>query len=277
MYGSHSGVLVMFELLNSLALDSIESSIDFRKQLAQERWKEGFNCPRCGCTKGYALQTRDIVECAGCKRQTSSTSGTAFHGIRRLVEFGKALKDFCLGNHISAAQYARNAGIDPGTAWTHLQKIRSVFASAPLETACVDVPCTIFKPALIKQSKEDELYCATSPKTCAQEIIAVTILNSSTESKAKLPASMIHSALSFLLSVFRGVSRKYSQLYLAEFNWIVEDRTISFRDAVAMCLRGHPIIRNDITDFSSPFLLRIVDTEFAGCRAPPTLKFGDSD
>lgn len=267
----------MFELLNSLALDSIESSIDFRKQLAQERWKEGFNCPRCGCTKGYALQTRDIVECAGCKRQTSSTSGTAFHGIRRLVEFGKALKDFCLGNHISAAQYARDSGIDPGTAWTHLQKIRSVFASAPLKTACVDVPCTIFKPALIKQSKEDELYCATSPKTCAQEIIAVTILNSSTEAKAKLPASMIHSALSFLLSVFRGVSRKYSQLYLAEFNWIVEDRTISFRDAVAMCLRGHPIIRNDITDFSSPFLLRIVDTEFAGCRAPPTLKFGDSD
>lgn len=47
--------------------------------LAQQRWPEGFQCPRCGHDRGYALSTRHRYECSGCHYQASVTAGTLFH------------------------------------------------------------------------------------------------------------------------------------------------------------------------------------------------------
>lgn len=47
--------------------------------LAQQRWPEGFRCPRCGHDHGYAITTRHSYECAGCHYQASLTAGTLFH------------------------------------------------------------------------------------------------------------------------------------------------------------------------------------------------------
>src|SRR4030067_1802953 len=47
--------------------------------LAQQRWPEGFRCPRCGHDHGYAITTRHSYECSQCHYQASLTAGTLFH------------------------------------------------------------------------------------------------------------------------------------------------------------------------------------------------------
>ncbi len=47
--------------------------------LAQQRWPEGFRCPRCGHDHGYAITTRHSCECSRCHYQVSLTAGTLFH------------------------------------------------------------------------------------------------------------------------------------------------------------------------------------------------------
>ncbi len=46
--------------------------------LTQQRWPEGFRCPRCGHDHGYAISTRHSCECSKCHHQTSVTAGTLF-------------------------------------------------------------------------------------------------------------------------------------------------------------------------------------------------------
>ncbi|MEE9395832.1 MAG: transposase [Methylococcales bacterium] len=47
-------------------------------EIATLRWPEGFQCPRCG-HYGWQLNTRPVIECAHCHRQTSVITGTLFH------------------------------------------------------------------------------------------------------------------------------------------------------------------------------------------------------
>jgi hypothetical protein len=49
--------------------------------LRQLRWPEGFVCPACGGTRGWALAAKAHThECADCHKQTSVTAGTVMHG-----------------------------------------------------------------------------------------------------------------------------------------------------------------------------------------------------
>jgi transposase-like protein len=47
--------------------------------LAQQRWQEGFRCPRCGHYHGFTITTRHRYECSSCHYQASVTAGTLFH------------------------------------------------------------------------------------------------------------------------------------------------------------------------------------------------------
>ena len=49
------------------------------RALTQQRWPEGFRCPRCGHDHGYVISTRHSCECSKCHYQTSVTAGTLFH------------------------------------------------------------------------------------------------------------------------------------------------------------------------------------------------------
>ena len=42
------------------------------------RWPHGFICPECGDSKSHRLDSRNLYQCAGCRRQTSLTAGTIF-------------------------------------------------------------------------------------------------------------------------------------------------------------------------------------------------------
>lgn len=47
--------------------------------LVQERWPDGFICPRCGHEKAHLITTRGLYQCTGCRHQVSVIAGTLFH------------------------------------------------------------------------------------------------------------------------------------------------------------------------------------------------------
>jgi hypothetical protein len=65
-----------------------------KSELADGRWSAGFKCVVCGSEKAYYIRTRDLFECANkkCKRQTSATAGTQFHGSRQVEKIWDGLR-----------------------------------------------------------------------------------------------------------------------------------------------------------------------------------------
>jgi transposase-like protein len=96
------------------------------RTLILARWPDGFECPRCGCSHGWELETRLVVECADCGRQTSPLAGTLFHSAKlpltklfRLVYQLVAEKS---GTNICAL--SRQIGVSYRTAMLWARKIR---------------------------------------------------------------------------------------------------------------------------------------------------------
>ena len=68
------------------------SLIDFQKSfsdnescaqhLVEQRWPDGFICPRCGYQEAWYLSKRRLFDCRSCRHQTSITAGTIFHKTR---------------------------------------------------------------------------------------------------------------------------------------------------------------------------------------------------
>ena len=94
--------------------------------LAQQRWPEGFRCPRCGHDHGYAITTRRSYECSKCHYQASLTAGTLFHStnlslIKWFWAIYLAVSD---KGGISAMRLSKQIGVSWITASRMLRKIR---------------------------------------------------------------------------------------------------------------------------------------------------------
>lgn len=96
-----------------------------RRYLVDARWREGFQCPRCGAT-GWRLRARPLFECAN-GHQTSITAGTVFQGTRkplRLWFFAMFLMS-AQKPGLSAKNLMRLLGFRSyQTAWLWLHKLR---------------------------------------------------------------------------------------------------------------------------------------------------------
>jgi transcription elongation factor Elf1 len=251
----------MNQNVDIFALENVVSNADCRKVIAGLRWKNGFTCPSCGHTKGYVLKARDAIECAKCRRQTSSTAKTAFHGMRSLVSLFHAMDDFCSGQIISALAFARRERIHYSTAWEQRHKIRTLIERESCTVECIDVPCTLLNMALVKASSESQFDINSHNRKDAHEIVSITLMPTAASPMEYIPADLLHSVLAFLLSIYHGVSRKYCQKYLAEFNWLVKQKHIEFGQLLSIGIRGDPIILRHIEDYRSPFMVRLARTE----------------
>lgn len=96
--------------------------------LTAARWPQGFVCPACGGTRGWALETKAWThECAGCGKQTSVTAGTVMHGSKLPLTawFWAAYLMATHSNGISALQVQAQLGIGSyKTAWLLCAKLR---------------------------------------------------------------------------------------------------------------------------------------------------------
>nr|WP_255807521.1 transposase [Cohnella mopanensis] len=58
-----------------------------REYLFHIRWPRGFICTKCGESKYSVIRTRNLFECAYCKTQTSTTSGTVMHRTKLPLQY----------------------------------------------------------------------------------------------------------------------------------------------------------------------------------------------
>jgi transposase-like protein/ribosomal protein L37AE/L43A len=97
-----------------------------REYLFRLRWPEGFQCPRCGESKTWRLQS-GRWQCARCGHQVSVTAGTIFQGTRTplTVWFRAMWWMTSQKNGISALGLQRVLGWGSyQTAWVCLHKLR---------------------------------------------------------------------------------------------------------------------------------------------------------
>ena len=96
--------------------------------LSSLRWPEGFVCPACGGTRGWAPATKPHThECAQCHKQTSVTAGTVLHGSKLplTVWFRAAYLMATHSNGISALQVQQQFGLGSyKSAWLLCAKLR---------------------------------------------------------------------------------------------------------------------------------------------------------
>ena len=106
--------------------------------LAKIKWKDGFTCSKCGCSKGCE-KSGYTYHCYSCNHVESATANTLFHK----VKFGLQ-KAFCIvfemstsSKSVSSIQMGKRFNIRQGTAWYFMQKVRKSMKSSqkyPLTT-----------------------------------------------------------------------------------------------------------------------------------------------
>lgn len=120
---------------------SERSLLGFQKAFATEeacaqhlqamRWPEGFVCPHCGHPEAWAIRTRQLLDCKGCRSKVSVTAGTIFHKTRTpLVKWYWLLYRMALDKvGVSVAEMQRVLEIkDYKTAWLMAHKVRKAMA-----------------------------------------------------------------------------------------------------------------------------------------------------
>ncbi|HYW75498.1 MAG TPA: IS1595 family transposase [Gammaproteobacteria bacterium] len=98
--------------------------------LEQQRWPNGFQCPKCGHDHGHWLASRKLYQCARCRHQTSVTAGTLFHSSNvSLVKWFLAIYLMaCDKGGISALRLSKQIGVSWITAHRMLRKMRHAMA-----------------------------------------------------------------------------------------------------------------------------------------------------
>ncbi|MGH9366302.1 MAG: transposase, partial [Thermoanaerobaculia bacterium] len=107
-----------------------------RAYLVQVRWPNGFRCPCCGGSRAWPTGRGDLMECSGCRRQTSITAGTVFEGTRKplLMWFRAMWWMTSQKTGVSALGLKRVLGLGSyQTAWAWLHKLRRAMVRAGRE------------------------------------------------------------------------------------------------------------------------------------------------
>jgi hypothetical protein len=94
------------------------------KFIAEEKWKDGFVCRKCGHTN-YCKGSKPFSRrCTRCKTQESATAHTIFHRCR--IPLSKAFKLahlVCYNQDVSVSELAEEINIRPMTCWGFKKKI----------------------------------------------------------------------------------------------------------------------------------------------------------
>jgi transposase-like protein len=98
--------------------------------LFQLKWPEGFVCDKCNYNQFHYVKSRQLYQCAQCKKQHSITNGTVLHRSHlRLRQWFWAIYLVSRDKRGYSAVALKNAlHVSYPTAWLLLQKIRTAMA-----------------------------------------------------------------------------------------------------------------------------------------------------
>ena len=92
------------------------------------RWPHGFECPVCGGRQYCVVTTRDLYQCAKCRRQTSPIAGTIFASTHLPLRLWfRAIYHLTQSKQgISSIELGRRLGVTQTTAWKIKHKLKQV-------------------------------------------------------------------------------------------------------------------------------------------------------
>ena len=92
------------------------------------RWPKGFECPVCGAGQYSVVTTRDLYQCAKCRRQTSPIAGTIFASTHLPLRLWfRAIYHLTQSKQgISSVELGRRLGVTQTTAWKLKHKLKQV-------------------------------------------------------------------------------------------------------------------------------------------------------
>ena len=101
-----------------------------REYLFEQRWSEGYQCPKCGCTEYYLISTRNKYQCKNCRYQASVTVGTV------MDRSHLSLQTWLIAIYLiardkrgySAMQISKELDLPYNTAWFLVHRIRNAMA-----------------------------------------------------------------------------------------------------------------------------------------------------
>ncbi len=97
-----------------------------REYLAQMKWPEGFQCPRCDNRQAW-ITARKLYHCTACEHETSLTAGTIFQDTRKPLMMWFRAMWFVTSQKNGASAMGLKEALGLGsyqTAWTWLHKLR---------------------------------------------------------------------------------------------------------------------------------------------------------
>jgi transposase-like protein len=118
------------------------------------RWPRGFECPACGGRQYCVVTTRDLYQCAKCRRQTSPIAGTIFASTHLPLRLWfRAIYHLTQTKQgISSIELGRRLGVTQTTAWKIKHKLKQVM---------LEHDATEGKPVRLKLRRVTS-FCATS-------------------------------------------------------------------------------------------------------------------
>ena len=96
-----------------------------RKAWFAWRWPEGFKCPRCAATQYSEISERQLLQCRGCRYQTSLIAGTVLQGTKLPMRvWFRAMHLLAQGKKgLSNIELGRRLGISTNAAWRVQHKL----------------------------------------------------------------------------------------------------------------------------------------------------------
>ena len=140
--------------------------------LTQQRWPDGFVCPKCGNHAAWNISKRGLYDCKECRYQVSVTAGTIFHKTRvSLLKWYWLIYNMAMAKvGVSISEMQRILGIGQyRTAWLMAHKVRKAMAERDSHYSLeglVEMDETFFGPAGTIRGRGSEkksmVLCAVS-------------------------------------------------------------------------------------------------------------------
>jgi transposase-like protein len=112
-------------------IERFKTDDDCKAYLAELKWAEGFECPKCGCKDCYKGVKEYTKVCKSCRHVESSSANTLFHkvkfGLRKA--FTIVYEMSTTPNGMSALQASRKFEINYDSAWLFMKKVRIAMES----------------------------------------------------------------------------------------------------------------------------------------------------
>jgi len=104
--------------------DTFSTAENCYKFLADEKWKHGYTCRKCGNNNYCEGKKPFSRRCTRCKHDESATAHTAFHDCRLpITDAFRIMYSICCNPNISAYKIAKDECIRKMTCWKFRKKM----------------------------------------------------------------------------------------------------------------------------------------------------------